>query len=179
MKEKWRKLTLVSFTISGLCFSIFPLLRPYFNESQVVDTGGFTSAFWIISHTFGMGGLLFLSFGILGVYSLLAQSKSESPAWWALLFVWIGTGFTLPFYGAETFSLPVIANAAISQNSPSLLHLINAVRFGPGLAFIAIGLTLIAIAAILLSRVIWVSKLVPKWSGLPLAIGFADFTRRS
>jgi hypothetical protein len=55
------------------------------------------------------------------------------------------------------------------------LYLINAVRFGPGIIFIILGLFLIGIAAIFLSRVIWNSQLVSRWSGLPIAVGLVIY----
>lgn len=171
MKSKWQIVTAASFLAAGICFVLFPLIRPFFNESQVEFAGGFASSDWIIAHTFGMGGFLFLSLGVLGIYFLLLKSKVEALAFWTLVLTWIGTGLTLPFFGAETFSLPVIGHEVLQQKNDSLLQFVNAVRFGPGIIFIILGLLLIGIAAILLSRVIWTSQLVSRWSGIPIAIG--------
>ncbi len=175
MKEKWQILTAASFLAAGICFVLFPLIRPFFNESQAEFAGRFASNSWIIAHTFGMGGFLFFSLGVLGIYFLLMRSKVESLAFWTLILTWIGTGLTLPFFGAETFALPVIGNEALRQQSDLPLQLINAVRFGPGIIFILLGLLLIGVAAIFLSRVIWTSQIVSRWSGILLAIGLVIF----
>jgi hypothetical protein len=81
----------------------------------------------------------------------------------------------LPFFGAEAFSLPIIAAAAQQQHSQQLLDLINAVRFGPGLGFILIGLILLSISSLMLARVVWVTDTLPKWSGIILAMGILLF----
>lgn len=72
----------------------------------------------------------------------------ESLAFWTLILTLAGTGFTLPFFGAEAFAFPVIGHEALMQKSDSLLHLVNAVRFVPGIIFIVLRLLLIGIAAI-------------------------------
>ena len=78
----------------------------------------------------------------------------------------------MPFFGAEAFSLQVIGRGAVDQNSTALLPLVNQVRFGPGIVFIGIGLVLIAIATIVLASAVWRSRVLPRWSGVPLAVGF-------
>ena len=46
------------------------------------------------------------------------------------------------------------------------------VRSGPQLMFL-IGLLLIAASAITAASAVWKSRVLPKWSGVPLALGFA------
>lgn len=67
-------MTAASFLAADICFVLFPLLRPVFNESQVEFADRFASSTWIITRTFGMGGFRFLSLGILGIYLLLLKS---------------------------------------------------------------------------------------------------------
>lgn len=93
----------------------FSFNSPFFNESQVEFAGAFASSDWIIAHTFGMEGFLFLSLGVLGIYFLLLKTKVEPLAFWTLVLTWIGTGLTQSFFGAETFSLPVIGQGVLQK----------------------------------------------------------------
>jgi len=61
----------------------------------------------------------------------------------------------------------------VSQQNPALLDLANQIRFGPGFAIIIIGLLSLAVGAILVALAIWKSHMLPKWSGIPIALGFA------
>jgi hypothetical protein len=171
MKDRWRKVAIISLLLTGTCFTLFPLLRPFFNESSVQEAAGFASNNWVIAHTFGMGGFIFLSLSMLGIYIFSSPHKYESLAGWSVLIVWIGTGLTLPFFGAEALSLPVIASEALKKNSRATLQLIDAVRFGPGFIFIILGLFLIVISSVIFAWFIWISEKLPKWSGIYLAIG--------
>ena len=175
MHANLKNLTIISFLLSGISFTLFPILRPFFDETSIVTASGFISYNWIIAHSFGMAGFIFLSLGTLGLYLLFLNTKIKSLLEWSLIFTLIGTFLTLPFFGAEAFSLRVIANLAIEQNSQAVLELINLVRLGPGIIFISIGLISIAIGSIILSRAIWLSKTLPKWSGIPIAIGLVMF----
>jgi hypothetical protein len=92
-----------------------------------------------------------------------------------MVLCWIVAGLALPFFGAEAFSLQVIGRAALDQNNLSLLSLVNQVRFGPGIIFVIPGLLLVAAETIVLAFAIWRSGILPKWSGIPLAVGFAIY----
>jgi len=116
-----------------------------------------------------------LTLGFLGVYVRLQETAVERWMLRALVLGWIGAGLTLPFFGAEAFSLQVIGQAAVSQNNAALIPLINQIRFGPGITFVITGLVLVAIATILAAFAIWKSGIMPKWSSVPLAIAFAVY----
>ena len=84
-------------------------------------------------------------------------------------------GSNSALFRAEAFSLQVIGQAAVSQNNVALIPLVNQVRFGPGIIFVITGLVLVAAATLLLASAIRKSGIMPKWSGVPLAIGFAVY----
>ena len=109
------------------------------------------------------------------VYLRLQNTEVERWVFWALVLCIIGVGLTLPFFGAEAFSLQVIGQAAVNQNNPALIPCVNQVRFGPAIAFIGTGLILVTAATILLAAAIWRSGVLHKWSGVPSAIGFAVY----
>lgn len=162
----------VMLIVSGACFTLFPVLRPFFDESAIQGAAQFASARWVLAHSFGMAGFITLCLGYLGVYARLRTTNLERRTFVAVVLSWIGCGLTLPFFGAEAFSLQVIGRAALQKNDATLLPLINQVRFGPGLYFIGLGLLTLAAGTVILSTSIWKSGLLPKWSGVPLAVAF-------
>jgi hypothetical protein len=169
------RLAAVSLVLSGIFFVLFPVVRPFFDESSLQGAQQFASNSWVIAHSLGMGAFIMLSLGFLGVYLHLQETKAERRAFRALVLCWIGAGLALPFFGAEAFSLQVIGRAVVNQNNPALIPLVNEVRFGPAIAFIILGLLLVAIATIMLASAIWKSGILPRWSGVPLAIGLAVY----
>jgi hypothetical protein len=175
-KERFRvRLTAASLVLSGIFFVLFPVVRPFFDESSLRGAEEFASNSWVVAHSLGIGGFILLSLGFLGVFIQLRGTQAERRAFLALVLCWVGAGLTLPFFGAEAFALQVIGRATVSQNNPALIPLVNSVRFGPGIIFIISGLLLIGAATIVLASAIWKSATLPKWSGVPLAIGFAVY----
>jgi len=169
------RLAALSLVLSGVFFTLFPVVRPFFDESSLQGAREFASIQWVVAHAFGMGGFIMLTLGLLGVYVRLQETAVERWMLRALVLGWIGAGLTLPFFGAEAFSLQVIGQAAASQNNAALIPLINQIRFGPGITFVITGLVLVAIATILAAFAIWKSGIMPGWSGVPLAIAFAVY----
>lgn len=173
--ESHARLSAVFLILSGVFFTLFPVVRPFFDESALEAAARFASARWVVAHALGMGGFILLSLGMLGVYLLLRSTPVEGRTFASVILFWVGSGLTLPFFGAEAFGLQVIGHTAFTQNSTHLLSLVNLIRFGPGLFFIGAGLLLIAIAAIVLATAVWKSGILPKWSALPLAIGLVVY----
>ena len=161
-----------SLALSGVFFVLFPVARPFFNEMSMQGAAEFASIRWPIAHSFGIVGFILMALGFLGVYLRLSGTALERRSFKAMILFWVGAGLTLPFFGAEAFSLQVIGKAAVDQNSTALLPLVNQVRFGPGRVVIGIGLGLIAMATVVLASAVWRSAILPKWSGVPLAAGF-------
>jgi hypothetical protein len=169
------RFTAVVLVLSGLFFLLFPLIRPFFDESSIHAAAGFSSARWILAHASGMLGFIMLALGFLGVYLHLQRTNVDRRSFIALVLCWVGVGLTLPFFGAESFGLQVIGRTAQAQGSMEILSMANQVRFGPGLGFIGVGLLLVAAAAIVLATAVWKSSLKPRWGGIPLAVGLGVY----
>jgi hypothetical protein len=169
------RLTAAFLVLCGIFFTLFPVIRPFFDESTIRAAAGFSSAGWILAHACGMAGFILLALGFLGVHLHLQSTSAERRGFLALLLCWVGAGLTLPFFGAETFGLRVIGQTAQAQDSMDILRMANQVRFGPGLGFIGVGLLLVAAATILLATAVWKSGMKPRWGGIPLAVGFVVY----
>ena len=164
-----------SLALSGIFFVLFPVARPFFDETSMQGAAEFASIMWPLAHSFGIFGFILMALGFLGLSTRFAGTALEGRSFKAAVLYWAGAGLTLPFFGAEAFSLQVIGQAAVDQGNASLLPLVNKVRFGPGIIFIGTGLILIAIATIVMASAVWRSGSLPKWSGVPLAVGFAVY----
>jgi hypothetical protein len=159
--------------IAGLLFVLYPALRPFSDEVTLQGAAAFASSLWIVAHVLAMLGFVLAALGLLGLWMLLASTRTERLAFLALLFTWLGGGLTLPFYGAEAFGLNVVGQEALRRGDAAILALASEIRGGPGLAIFVVGLLLLAVGAILTAAAIWRSRSLARWSGVPLALGFA------
>lgn len=167
------RLTALGFVLAGLLFVLYPAIRPFSDESSLQGAAAFASNSWVIAHSFGIGGFVLLELGLFGLYLRLQATRAEQPAIVGLVLSWIGIGLTLPFYGAEVFGLHAIGLEALKQNSPALVSLASSVRGQPGIWFLLWGLALLAVGIVVLTIAIWRSGVMPRWTGVPLAAGFA------
>ena len=159
--------------VAGMLFVLYPAIRPFSDETSLQGAEAFASNAWIVAHVLAMLGFVLLSLGVLGACSHLRQGPGERPAALAVVLSWVGAGLTLPYYGAEAFGLHAIGQEAVRQHNPALVHLAAEVRNGPGLILFAPGLLMLGIGAIALGTAVWRSGVLPRWSGVPFALGFA------
>jgi hypothetical protein len=166
-------LVTIALVLSGIFFVLYPAIRPFSDESSLQGAAAFASSSWVLAHSLAIVAFILLALGLLGLYFRLKATRVEPHAMVALVLIWIGAGLTLPYYGAETFGLHAIGQEALRQNSPELISLANSVRWQEGIVFIGSGLLFLAAGTILFAVAIWKSSSLPRWSGIPLAIGFA------
>ncbi|BFT74208.1 hypothetical protein [Paenibacillus sp. P36] len=166
------QLTSIGLGISGILFVLYPAIRPFSDEASLSGAAAFASPEWLIAHVMAMLAFILLTFGLLGFYLFLQETYTDRLAFLGFVLSLLGTGLTLPFYGAEVFGLHAIGQEAIKLQNSDLIGMANVVRFGPGFTMILIGLLSLAIGCILTAIGIWKSRILPKWSGIPLALGF-------
>jgi hypothetical protein len=111
--------------------------------------------------------------GLLGVHRALQDTGVERLAFRALVVGLVGVGLTLPYYGVEAFGVHEIGQVALWQHDITLMKLAEAVRTGEQLIMFLVGLLLIGVSAVIVAVAVWKSRLLPKWSGVPFAVGFA------
>lgn len=166
------RLAAAALAVSGLLFVLYPVLRPFSDETSLFGAAAFASTKWIEAHELAMLAFILLTFGLSGLHLILRETGVERMVFCGLVMSRLGVGLTLPYYGAEAFGLHVIGQEAIRQQSAALVHLADDVRFGPGFSMILAGLVLLAIGSILTAAAVWKSRAIAKWSGVPFAIGF-------
>lgn len=167
------RLGAVALAVSGILFVLYPTLRPFSDEESLQGAEAFASSAWVVAHVLAMFGFILLALALYSLHIALQETTVERRTFRALLMSWIGIGLTLPFYGAEAFGLHAIGQEAVRQHSTDLLNLAADVRSGLGITLFGVGLIVLALGTILAAAAIWKSRIMPKWSGVPLALGFA------
>ncbi len=171
------RLAALALALAGICFVLYPAIRPFSDESPLPEAmaAAFASSSWVVAHSLAMIGFILLTLGLFGLFLRLQKTVAERNALVALVVTFIGVGLTLPYYGAETFGLHAIGQAALQRNDPTIVSLADSVRYEEGIVFFGIGLVLLAVGTILFAIAIWRSQSFPQWSGIPLAVAFALF----
>ncbi|WP_166240174.1 hypothetical protein [Paenibacillus turpanensis] len=166
------KLGAVALAVAGVLFLLYPAFRPFSDEASLQGAQAFASPEWVVSHVMAIFAFVFMTIGLMGLNISLQGTRAERLSFRGLLLSWIGTGLLLPYYGAEVFGLYAIGLEAIGEQNPSLVRLAHDIRFGPGFSMIVGGLVLLAIGTIIAAMAVWNSRILSKWSGIPIALGF-------
>ena len=165
-----------AFVAVGVLFLLFPLLRPWPDET--VATVGLANAFasdrWVVAHLCGILALGLLAPALLGLRTVLADGgrMGAGAATWALVTAWVGAGCAALYFGAEIFGIRTIAQAALRDGDLALLADVEVLRMQPwAIALFGAGLFLIAVSGVLVAVALWRSGGRLRWAGVPLALG--------
>lgn len=166
------RLGAAALTASGVLFFLYPAVRPWHDESTVGGAvASMSSNAWVAAHLFAIVALILMPLGLLAICRVTEESRSFCLSLAGTVAIWLGAGLALPYYGAEDFALHAIARKVDSGASFNLLELVNAVRFGAAAATtFTLGLVLLGVGGVLLAVAIWRASILPRWSGVPLAI---------
>jgi hypothetical protein len=103
----------LSLAVAGLLFILYPVLRPWRDETTVTGAiDAMSSSAWIASHLSAMIGFILVGLGLLALWGTVHATRAEPTALAAVITSWLGAGLTLPYYGAEAFGLYAIASRA-------------------------------------------------------------------
>lgn len=189
--------TAVAFVAAGLAFLLFPVLRPWPDET--VASADLATAFasdrWVVAHLCGILGLGLIAPALLGLRTVLAgagagagegasagRAAGVRSATWALITAWAGAGFAALYFGAEIFGIRTLAEAALRDGDLGLLAEVEVLRMQPwAMTAFGAGLLLLAASGVLAAVALWQSSTRgsgaqgsgthPRWIGLPLALG--------
>jgi hypothetical protein len=159
----------VALAVAGVCFLLYPAMRPFADEDSLAGAKAFTSGAWVIADLLAVLAFILFSLGLSG----LAQRLQTRLARSSVVVTWIGAALTLTYYGAEVFGLHAIGATVVEKQDISLLQLADDVRFGPGISVLIAGLLLLTFGLLLAEIAVWRSGDLPRWSGLPSVVGFA------
>ncbi|WP_277209556.1 hypothetical protein [Isoptericola croceus] len=175
--QRWTTLAAVT---SAAAFLLFPLLRPWPDET--VATAALAEAFasdrWVLAHLCGILGLGLLAPTLLGLRALVARPDGEAgragagAATAAVVTAWAGAGTSALYFGAETFGVRTLAEAALRDGHLALVTDVESLRLKPAaVALFGVGLLLVAAAGVLTAVALWRAGSSPRWAGVPLAAG--------
>jgi hypothetical protein len=163
--------------ISGLLFTLFPLVRPFFPKPSGNSPAEFTVVgqtyvmpTWVGSHLIAMIALVLLLLAMLTLHAYLSNGPGERRAFASMIFGLAGIALILPTLGVETYALPVLGRAYLDGKA-DLSSILPSLYGGPDNMVMILGLLLLAIGGILVAVAIWSSATLPKWAGVILAAG--------
>lgn len=134
-------------TTSGVLMAAYLLLRPYGDQAggAAQAAEAMASPWWVVAHVCGMLALVQFARAALRLSDLTDGLASLVTRWSGLA----GVVLVLPYYGAETFALHVIARRYDATGDDSLLPLIDLVREQPvAMTMFGLGLLLLAVSGV-------------------------------
>lgn len=171
------RLAAAALAVAGVLFALYPGLRPWRDETTLQGAQeSMSSGWWVATHLFAMIGFIIVPLALLAVRRVVDGTRAEPLALTAAVTAWFGAGLTLPYYGAEDFALNVLAAKSTAGAPLDLLNLAEGIRYqGTAVTTFAVGLVLLGLGAVLAAVAVARSGVLPRWSGLLLAVGFATF----
>ena len=165
--------------LSALLFTLFPLVRPFFPldptapaTTLTVASPAITSAAWVGSHLSLMLAFVLLLYGMLTLYTHLANGHGAPRAFRAMVLSLAGIALILPMLGVETHILPIIGTLYLAGQT-DIAPAVSLIYHGPALAVFLVGLILLAVGAMTFAVTIWHSETLPRWAGVLFAIGLS------
>lgn len=156
--------------IAGVLFLVYESVAPRADQTTLEGAQSWASARWSLAHIIAIVGLILIPLAWRSLRELLRGTNLEHIAYSAMTFGLLGAGLTISYYGAEVYGLKAIGERAVSDGDASLTEVADAFRMdSTAITVFAIGLALIALAAILAAIAIWRSGTMPRWSAAPMA----------
>jgi hypothetical protein len=163
----------IGLAVAGILFEIYPAVRPYSDESTLAGAAAMASPEWLVAHLSAIAGFILLGMGLLTLRSIVGRTRLMTAT---LVTGLLGVGLTLPYYGAEVFGAHAIGSRALADHNVALMQAVSDMRFQPAAVFtFAAGLLLLVAGTILAAIAIWSSAVLPRWSGVALAVAWALF----
>jgi hypothetical protein len=131
--------------LSGVCFAVYPMLRPFSSETGRAGADAFGSPLWLVAHLSAIVAFAALLLAATGTYAQVPVRPRTGRVAWLLLVV--GVCLILPFYGAEAYGLHALGEAAVQADVPragDIVDIASLVRGGVGLAVFVAGAACLA-----------------------------------
>ncbi len=154
-----------AFALAGILFVIYEAAAPRLDQTTLEGAESWTSAGWSVAHIAAIVGLILIPLGYGALRGYLEGTRNEKTAFMAATIGYIGSALTISYYGAEVYGLKAIGQRAVEDGDATMTEVGNAFRYDPtAMSVFAIGLALIAVAAVLAAVAVWRSGTLNKWS---------------
>ncbi|THV42008.1 hypothetical protein [Glycomyces buryatensis] len=160
----------IGLALAGILFVLYEFVAPREDQTTLEGAESWASAAWSFAHIAAIIGLILIPLTYGALRGHFEGTRNEKTAFLAATTGYIGSALTISYYGAEVYGLKAIGARAVADGDASLTEVGEAFRMDSVAATIfAIGLALIALAAILIAVAVWRSGTVNRWSAIPLA----------
>ncbi|MEV4123933.1 hypothetical protein [Nocardia sp. NPDC049707] len=170
MHESRTRIGALGLALAGILFLVYETVAPRTDQDTLEGAASWASTGWAVGHIGAIIGLILIPLGWTALRNHLADTRTERHAYLAATVGYIGSALSISYYGAEVYGLRAIGARAVADGDASLTQIGADFRMSPIAATVfAIGLALIAVAAILAAVAIWRSGTLQRWSAVPLA----------
>jgi hypothetical protein len=157
--------------LAGVLFVLYEAAAPREDQTTLAGAESWTTAGWSIAHIAAIVGLILIPLAYGSLRGHLEGTRNEKTAFLAATTGYIGSALTISYYGAEVYGLKAIGERAVADADPTMTEVADAFRYdATAMTVFAIGLALIAIAAVIAAVAVWRSGTLNRWSGVPLAV---------
>ncbi|THV32197.1 hypothetical protein [Glycomyces paridis] len=159
-----------AFGLAGLLFALYEAAAPRADQTTLEGAESWTSVGWSVAHVAAIVALILVPLGYGALRGFFEGTRNEKTAFLAATVGYIGSALTISYYGAEVYGLKAIGARAVADGDASLTEVGDAFRYdATAMTVFAIGLALIAVAAVLAAVAVWRSGVLNRWSAVPLA----------
>ena len=167
------RLGAVGIALAGVLFALYETAAPRADQTSLDGAESWTSAGWALAHIAAIVGLILIPMtwsALRGHLEAAGAPKAERTAFLAAVTGALGSGLTISYYGAEVYGLKAIGAHAVAEGDAALTAVGDDFRMDPtAVTVFAIGLALIAVAAVLAAIAVWRSGTLHRWSAIPMA----------
>jgi hypothetical protein len=161
----------IAFGLAGVLFVLYEAAAPRLDQTTLEGAESWTSAGWAFAHIAAIVGLILIPLAYGSLRGHLEGTRNEKTAFLAATTGYIGSALTISYYGAEVYGLKAIGERAVADADPTMTEVADAFRYDPvAVTVFAIGLALVALAAVIAAVAVWRSGTLNRWSGVPLAV---------
>ena len=115
-------------------------------------------------------GIILAIFGVFALFAYLLNTRGGRLATLAMVMSVLGIGLILSFLGVITYAIPALAQEYVNGQQ-NALEMTNALFSGRLFSILLLASLLQLVGFVLFGAAIWRSEVLPKWSGVLLAIG--------
>jgi hypothetical protein len=161
------------FPVAGFLFVLTSFV-PGIDINPSTDPAGFARASDLVgmANLVGLVGLVLLLFGFHSLYSILAHTAIDRPAYIGMLLSTAGIALLIPFIGIFAFAAPVAGRLYLNGQQSAIMVIAMATDTSNPYTLIFGGLSLLfyIVGSVLFAIAIWQSGRLPKWAAIPYAL---------